>query len=63
MDAQFYPALADRIRQIMATARTDAARRQLAIWLEEFDQRTAAAEQENPTGSARETEAAKPPVA
>jgi hypothetical protein len=39
MDSSFLSDFANRIRAMMALARTDAARRQLAMWLEEFEGR------------------------
>lgn len=39
MEAAFFRDFADRIRAVMLVAKTDAARLQLALWVEEFEQR------------------------
>ncbi|MGE5272139.1 MAG: hypothetical protein ACM3JG_20985 [Thiohalocapsa sp.] len=46
MDAAFFREFADRIRRLMLTSRTDYARRQLAIWAEEFEQQADALDRE-----------------
>jgi len=37
MHPEFYRRLARQCRELMASARTDAARRQLQIWVDEFE--------------------------
>ena len=42
MEAEFLRRFARRMRELMLRARTEAAREQLRIWAEEFDERAAA---------------------
>ena len=42
----YFRGLALRVRELMAAARTDAAKQQLAIWLEEVEQQAEARERE-----------------
>jgi len=44
VDPAFFRDFAQRVRKLMTVSRTEAARRQLAIWAEEFEQRAAALE-------------------
>jgi hypothetical protein len=44
MDPAFFRDFARRCRELMTVARTDVARRQLATWVEEFEQRAEARE-------------------
>jgi len=56
MDPAFLRQFARRCREVMAGARTDAARQQLATWVEEFEHRADALERElagRPTGEAK----------
>lgn len=46
MDASFFRDFARRVRELLLVARTDAARRQLAIWGKEFDRRAEALERD-----------------
>ena len=46
MDQAFLHEFARRCREMMAGARTEAARRQLAMWVEEFEQRAETVERE-----------------
>jgi len=41
MEAEFLRRFARRMRELMLRARTEAAREQLRIWAEEFDERAA----------------------
>jgi hypothetical protein len=41
MEAEFFRRFARRMRELMLRARTEAAREQLRIWAEEFDERAA----------------------
>lgn len=53
MDPAFLREFARRCREVMAGARTEAARQQLATWVEEFEHRAEALERElagRPTG-------------
>lgn len=42
MEAEFLRRFARRMRELMLRARTEAAKEQLRIWAEEFDERAAA---------------------
>ena len=46
MNPVFFRDFAQRVRKLMAVARTEATRHQLAIWVEEFEQRAKALESE-----------------
>jgi hypothetical protein len=46
MEAAFLREFARRCHDLMLDARTEAARRQLALWVEEFERRAEALEQE-----------------
>ena len=46
MNPALFRDFARRCREMMLAARTEAARQQLAIWIEEFDQRAEALERE-----------------
>jgi len=46
MDPNFFRTLAQRARELAARARTEAAKRQLLMWVEEFEARAAALERE-----------------
>ena len=55
MDPEFFRHFAGRVRQLMMVARTDAARRQLALWVDEFEQRAEALDGEAAAGPGEET--------
>jgi hypothetical protein len=46
MESEFLRRFARRMRELMIRARTEAAREQLRIWAEEFDERAAAVDME-----------------
>jgi len=46
MDAEFYRRLAQQCRDLIAGCRTEVARSQLSIWIEEFDAQADAVERE-----------------
>jgi len=47
MTAEFLRRMAQQCRELMVRSRTDAAKRQLHIWSEEFDAQAEAAERED----------------
>jgi hypothetical protein len=57
MSAEFFRRMAQRCREMLARARTEAAKAQLRVWAEEFDNQARAAEAEeknrNPQGGPR----------
>jgi type VI protein secretion system component VasF len=44
MDASFLRDFADRLRKLLLVARSEATRRQLALWIEEFEREAEASE-------------------
>ncbi|HEX3536850.1 MAG TPA: hypothetical protein VHU15_08795 [Stellaceae bacterium] len=54
MEAAFLRDFARRCSELMLDARTDAARRQLAMWVEEFERRAEALESEIARQTGRE---------
>jgi len=45
MTAEFFRRMAQRCREMIARARTEAARAQLRVWIEEFENQARAAEE------------------